>query len=230
MSENSSNESTFLKLKNASSTGSHNQQPMGDASLYQDQGMDNGGDPNAMSGGQMDDAQMGGDPNAMNDDPNAMGGGPMDGGPMGDEPMGDEPMGDEPMSDEPMDGEGFDENPDSSEDEKVNYGTSIFKGLSPQNQDAAIAYMQSMEDTDGNGDEDSSQEGAEDEGIPQDGQGDEEQGQPLMEVILTKKQVKKLSETLMQTDTKNNERDNRKPLNDKQSKGSPKSPFNSPFA
>ena len=223
MSENSSNESTFLKLKNASSSGSQNQPPMGDASLFQDQGMDTGGDPNAMGGEPMDDAQMGGDPNAMNDEPNAMGGEPMDGGPMGDEPMGDEPMGDEPM-----DGEGFDENPDSSEDEKVNYGTSIFKGLSPQNQDAAIAYMQSMEDTDGNGDEGGSQEGAEDEGIPQDGQGDEEQGQPLMEVILTKKQVKKLSETLMQTDTKNNERDNRKPLNDKQSKGSTKSPFNSP--
>ena len=204
---------------------------MDDASLSQDQGMNMGGDPSMGSDPNMGgDPGMGGDPSMggdpMGGDPNAMGGDPM-----GGDPMGGDPMGDEPMDDEPMDGEDFDENPDSSEDEKVKYGTSIFKGLSPQNQDTAIAYMQSMENTEGDGSESpvgDSQGATEDGGMPQDDQGGAEQGQPLMEMILTKKQVKKLSEALMQTDTENNERDNRKPLDKKQSKGGSKSPFNSP--
>lgn len=203
---------------------------MGDASLPQDPniGMD------AQAGG---DTMMGGEPNAMDsdpnmggEDPNAMGDNMMGGDPnaMGDEPMGEDPnaMGDEPMSDEPMDGE----NPEGDGDEKVEYGTSIFKGLTSDNQDAAIAYMKSMEDReDNNADMGNGSDVPENGGLPQDdGQGGGEQGAPLMEVVFTKKQVKKISENLMQQDTENNDRDEREPLDKKQSKGNSKSPFNAP--
>ena len=190
---------------------------MDDASLPQDQNI--GGDPMGS-----DPNGMGGDP--MGSDPNGMGGDQMGSDPngMGGDQMGGDPNG---MDEDPM-GDNGDEGVD---DEKVKYGTSIFKGLTPDNQDAAIAYMQSMEDRedDNANNEQNSEEMPQDGEIPQDdGQGDAEQGQPLMEIVLTKHQVKKLSEELMQTDTKNNERDERLPLDKKQSKGMKKSPFNSP--
>ena len=204
---------------------------MGDASLPQDpnMGMEQpmGNDP---MGGPMNDPMGGDEGIGMDGGADTMGNDPS----MGDntDQMGDETMDNGPMDDEPMDSEPTDENPESSDDEKVEYGTSIFKGLSPENQDTAIAYMKSMENAEDGGEENGGgQDGlppTDDGGMQQDGQGDAEQGQPLMEVILTKHQIKKLSENLMQSDSENNDRDDRKPFGKKQSKGNNKSPFNSP--
>lgn len=174
-----------MKLNNASSTGGNNQQPpIGDASLSQDPSMVM--DPTAMGA---DQTAQGTDPMSMGADPTAQGADPMAAG-----------------------GDGTDMGDNGSGDEKVQYGTSIFQGLSPENQDAAIAYMQSMEDSEGNADENG------------------EQQQPMMEqVIFTKKQINAIKENFGPSQDELMKKPDRKELPKKQTRSVKNSPFSPPM-
>ena len=157
-------------------------------------------DPNAMGG----DPSMGGDPNAMDGDPSMGGGDTNDMG--GDPSMDDDPneMGGDPS----MDGE-----PSNAENDDT---MSIINQLSDTDKEAVRKYAESMLSRD--------ETKSDGESIEMDG----EQPPMMEQVIFTKKQIKKINENLLQTTDDSDCRDERKPLDKRQSKISKKSPFSQP--
>ena len=170
-------------------------------------------DPNAMGG----DPSMGGDPNAMDGDPSMGGGDTNDMG--GDPSMDDDPneMGGDPSMDGEPNEMGGDPSMDGEPSNAENDDTmSIINQLSDTDKEAVRKYAESMLSRD--------ETKSDGESIEMDG----EQPPMMEQVIFTKKQIKKINENLLQTTDDSDCRDERKPLDKRQSKISKKSPFSQP--